>query len=44
MAFIEWELFHDKKTNLIVYEKLLVDFIRRELWWYLLNVGSFTIR
>jgi hypothetical protein len=27
MIFIEGELSHDKKTNLNVYEKLMVDFI-----------------
>jgi hypothetical protein len=27
VAFIEWELFHDKRTNLIAYEKIRIDFI-----------------
>jgi hypothetical protein len=44
MAFIEWQLFHDMKTNLAVYEKLLVHFIDTESWWNL-KKGSFsTIR
>jgi hypothetical protein len=29
MGFIEEELFHDKRMNLIVYEKLTTDFISR---------------
>jgi hypothetical protein len=44
MTFIEWELFHDKKRNLTAYESLAVDLICRELWWYLLNGSSSTIR
>jgi hypothetical protein len=31
MAFIEMELFHDKKRNLTVYERLPIDFIGKEL-------------
>jgi hypothetical protein len=27
MAFIEWKLFNDKRRDLIVYERLSVDFI-----------------
>jgi hypothetical protein len=27
MAFIEWELFHDKRMNLTIYEKIVVDFL-----------------
>jgi hypothetical protein len=27
MKFIEWKLFRDKSRNLIVYEKVPVDFI-----------------
>jgi hypothetical protein len=30
MTFIERELFHDKRNNLIVYENNLVDFIGKE--------------
>jgi hypothetical protein len=30
MAFIEGVFFHDKRRNLIIYEKLSVDFIDRE--------------
>jgi hypothetical protein len=25
MRFIEWELFHDKRRNLTVYERLLIE-------------------
>jgi hypothetical protein len=31
MAFIELEQFHDKRRNLLAYEKLPVDFIGKEL-------------
>jgi hypothetical protein len=37
MGFIECELFHDKRRNLMVYEKLQPDFIRTESWWDLLS-------
>jgi hypothetical protein len=30
MAFIDEEIFHDKRRNLFVYERLLVDFIGRK--------------
>jgi hypothetical protein len=44
MVFIECELFHDKRRNLIVYGKLIVDCIGIESWWHLLNEISSTIR
>jgi hypothetical protein len=43
MWFIELVLFHDKRKNLTIYEKLMVDFIDTELWWHLLNGSFFTI-
>jgi hypothetical protein len=36
MAFIEWELFHDKRRNLTVYEKLmsiLLAYNPDEIYW-----------
>jgi hypothetical protein len=30
MGFIEWELVHDKRRQMKVYERLLVDFICTE--------------
>jgi hypothetical protein len=30
MSFIERKLFHNKRRNMIVYEKFLADFIGRE--------------
>jgi hypothetical protein len=44
MTFIEGELFHVKRTNLSVYERVPVDFIFTESWWHLLNGRSSTIR
>jgi hypothetical protein len=32
MNFIEGELSHDKRRNLTVYEKTLIDLICRESW------------
>jgi hypothetical protein len=43
MAFIEWKLFHDKRTNLIVYKMLTVDFIGTDSYWYLFKRNSFTM-
>jgi hypothetical protein len=37
MEFIEAEFFHDKRTNMTVYEKLPVHFIGTESQWHLLN-------
>jgi hypothetical protein len=37
-------LFHDKRRNLIVSERLPAHFIGAESWWYLLNGCSSTIR
>jgi hypothetical protein len=44
MAFIEGNLFHDKRTNLTVYEKLSVDFIFAVSRWHLLNESSSRLR
>jgi hypothetical protein len=44
IGFIECELFHNKRRNLIVYEKHMVDFIGTDLWWHLLKGSSSTIR
>jgi hypothetical protein len=44
MAFIEGEAIHNKRMNLIVYEKPPIDFIYTESSWKLVNVSSFTIR
>jgi hypothetical protein len=41
---IEWELSHDKIRNLMVYERLRVDFIGTESWWYLLKGRTSTIK
>jgi hypothetical protein len=35
MSIIEWRIFHNKRTNLTVYEKHPVDFIGIQLYWYL---------
>jgi hypothetical protein len=42
--FIEVDLFHDKRRNVIVYEKHPVNFISTESWWHLLKRSSITIR
>jgi hypothetical protein len=34
-AFIEAELFHDKRTNLTLYEKHPVDFISKEFFTFI---------
>jgi hypothetical protein len=44
MAFMEEELFQNKRRNLTVYEIFQVDFIDTESWWLLLNGSSSTIR
>jgi hypothetical protein len=44
MAFIESELFHNKRRNWTVYERLLVDFISPESRWDFLKMSSSTIR
>jgi hypothetical protein len=44
IAFIEGELFHYKRMTFAVYEMLHVDLIFTELWFYLLNGNSSTIR
>jgi hypothetical protein len=43
MAFIEVDLFHDNRRNLILYEKFLVNFIDMKSWWHLLKWISSTI-
>jgi hypothetical protein len=35
MAFIECEVFHEKRRNLTVYERLMIDFNYTESGWYL---------
>jgi hypothetical protein len=44
MTFIEGEFFQDKRRNLPVYKRFLVDFFSTELYWYLLKKSLFTIR
>jgi hypothetical protein len=44
MTFIEWDLFHDKRRNLSVCERLLIDFICTKSWWQILNESSSTIK
>jgi hypothetical protein len=44
MTFIEWEIIHDKRRNLTIYERLTVDFIGRGSWWHLWIGSSSTIR
>jgi hypothetical protein len=43
MGFIEEELIHDNRTNLIVYEKHPVHFICTESWLHSLNGNSFRL-
>jgi hypothetical protein len=43
MSFIEWVLFQDKRTNLIVHENLLVDFIGIDSEYLLLKGISSSI-
>jgi hypothetical protein len=44
IEFIEEKFFHDRKRILIVYERLLVDFIWTKSWSHLLKLNSSTIR
>jgi hypothetical protein len=43
MAFIEWKLFHDKRRNMIIYEKLPSILLQGVLMAFI-EGGSSTIR
>jgi hypothetical protein len=44
MEFIEGRIFHEKRRNLTVLERLLIDFSDTIIWWHLLKGTSSTIR